>query len=79
MKNIKTFLESKMAKAQIQATQLRMRLQSVQGDSNLASIIFITVCVIVVISVVFFPQLTSMVKGVFTKAGDVLNSIWNFS
>jgi len=79
MKKVKELMERNLIKAQTYTLAVRNRLKEKRGDSNLASILFVTAVVIVVIVVIFFPQLRNMVTGAFTKADDKLNSVWNYT
>lgn len=75
----KDFFDRAIGKTKSAASMVAMKMQEQRGDSNLVSVIFLVVVVIVLISVVFFPQLREMLTGVFDKGGDALDNIWNYS
>lgn len=79
MNYLKKRMGTAMNRIEVASTMLGMKLRGNRGDSNLASILFITAVVIVIIVVIFFPQLRGMVEGAFDKSNEKLNSIWNYS
>ncbi|RPF47716.1 hypothetical protein EDD70_0515 [Hydrogenoanaerobacterium saccharovorans] len=65
------------AKLQLLGHHCKKTLQSESGI-EMIQVILMTAIVIVIGVVIFFPELTKLVKGSFDNADTKMDSIWNY-